>query len=78
MKFFSLIFKNDEVVPNKKVLAPEAFSALLDAKELLEKQKKIVNLTLMQQKKNVKYYVKMRKSKALKKAVNNGILNLPI
>ncbi|ADZ18223.1 HrpE/YscL family type III secretion apparatus protein [Chlamydia psittaci] len=39
MKFFSLIFKHDEVVPNKKVLAPEAFSALLDAKELLEKTK---------------------------------------
>ncbi|BAE80849.1 type III secretion flagellar biosynthesis translocase [Chlamydia felis Fe/C-56] len=39
MKFFSLIFKHDEVAPNKKILAPEAFSALLDAKELLEKTK---------------------------------------
>ncbi|AGE75513.1 hypothetical protein AO9_04810 [Chlamydia psittaci Mat116] len=37
-----------------------------------------MNLTLGKQKKNVKYYVKMQKSKVLKKAVNNGILNLPI
>nr|CRI42949.1 Type III secretion apparatus protein, HrpE/YscL family [Chlamydia pneumoniae] len=39
MKFFSLIFKDDDVSPNKKVLSPEAFSAFLDAKELLEKTK---------------------------------------
>ncbi|QVE49460.1 HrpE/YscL family type III secretion apparatus protein [Chlamydia crocodili] len=39
MKFFSLIFKHDEVAPNKKILSPEAFSALLDAKELLDKTK---------------------------------------
>ncbi|SPN73938.1 type III secretion system protein,type III secretion apparatus protein, HrpE/YscL family,Flagellar assembly protein FliH [Chlamydia serpentis] len=39
MKFFSLIFKNDDISPNKKVLSPEAFSAFLDAKELLETTK---------------------------------------
>lgn len=39
MKFFSLIFKNDEVTPNQRVLSPEAFSALLDAEELLAKTK---------------------------------------
>lgn len=40
MKFFSLISKDDEVSPNTRVLAPEAFSALLDAQELLEATKK--------------------------------------
>ncbi|WP_038500899.1 HrpE/YscL family type III secretion apparatus protein [Chlamydia avium] len=39
MKFFSLIFKNDEIAPNQKILSPEAFSALLDAQELLVKTK---------------------------------------
>ncbi|WP_286027304.1 HrpE/YscL family type III secretion apparatus protein [Chlamydia gallinacea] len=39
MKFFSLIFKNNEVTPNQKILSPEAFSALLDAQELLNKTK---------------------------------------
>ncbi|WP_348663330.1 HrpE/YscL family type III secretion apparatus protein [Chlamydia vaughanii] len=39
MKFFSLIFKHDEVAPNKKILSPEAFSAILDAQELLDKTK---------------------------------------
>lgn len=37
MKFFSLIFKNDDVAPSSKVLPPEAFSSLVDAKELLAK-----------------------------------------
>ncbi|EPP34584.1 type III secretion apparatus protein, HrpE/YscL family [Chlamydia ibidis] len=39
MKFFSLIFKNDDIAPNKKILPPEAFSTLLDSQELLEKAK---------------------------------------
>ncbi|ANH78626.1 HrpE/YscL family type III secretion apparatus protein [Candidatus Chlamydia sanziniae] len=39
MKFFSLIFKHEDISPNKKVLAPEAFSSLLDVKELLDKTK---------------------------------------
>ena len=37
MKFFSLIFKDQEVVPNKKVLSPDAYTAVLDAQELLAK-----------------------------------------
>lgn len=37
MKFFSLIFKNDDIAPSSKVLPPEVFSSLLDAKELLAK-----------------------------------------
>ena len=37
MKFFSLIFKDQEVVPNKRVLSPDAYSAVLNAQELLEK-----------------------------------------
>lgn len=40
MKFFSLIFKNDDVAPSTKVLSPEAFSSLLDAKELLVQTQK--------------------------------------
>ncbi|WP_213358266.1 HrpE/YscL family type III secretion apparatus protein [Chlamydiifrater phoenicopteri] len=39
MKFFSLIFKKDVVSPNSKVLAPEAFSSVLDAQEMLETAK---------------------------------------
>lgn len=39
MKFFSLIFKDDEISPNRKVLSPEAFSAVLDSQELLDKTK---------------------------------------
>ncbi len=37
MKFFSLIFKDQEVVPNKKVLSPDAYTTVLNAQELLEK-----------------------------------------
>lgn len=40
MKFFSLIFRHDDIVPNKKVLSPEAYSAVLDAQALLETTKK--------------------------------------
>lgn len=39
MKFFSLIHSQDDVSPNTKILAPEAFSSLLDAEELLEHAK---------------------------------------
>lgn len=40
MKFFSLIFNHDEVAPGSKVLSPEAFSSLLDAKEMLAQVQK--------------------------------------
>ncbi|WP_213318915.1 HrpE/YscL family type III secretion apparatus protein [Chlamydiifrater volucris] len=39
MKFFSLIFKKDVISPNSKVLAPEAFSTVLDAQEMLKTAK---------------------------------------
>ncbi|WP_201456415.1 HrpE/YscL family type III secretion apparatus protein [Chlamydia sp. 17-3921] len=39
MKFFSLIHKDNDVSLNKKILSPEAFSTLLEAKELLDKTK---------------------------------------